>query len=140
MEDCLFCKIAAGQIPSAKICETEKSFAFLDINPIRPGHTLVIPKKHSKNIFEINEDDLTDVVKTVKRVAIAVQESLGAKGVNVLNRNNAVAGQAVPHLHFHVVPRNVSDGLETWHGKKYSDGEMEKTAATIKKLIDPTFE
>ena len=126
--DCLFCKIISGEIPSAKIYEDENIFAFLDINPTNIGHTLVIPKKHSKNIFDIEEKDLHSVMTGVQKISHAIRDAVNADGINVMNNNEPSAGQIIFHTHFHIVPRFSEDGFRHWKGKrKYNDGEMEET-------------
>ncbi len=108
--DCIFCKIVKGEIPSHKVYEDDKTLAFLDINPVHAGHTLVIPKEHSRNIFEIAEDDWVAVQKTVHRVAQAIEKSLDKDGVNLLMNNREHAGQVVDHSHVHLIPRHRGDG------------------------------
>lgn len=125
-DDCIFCKIIKGEIPSSKIYEDENVFAFLDIGPITKGHTLVIPKQHSENIFDISEETLCSVMKVVKKLASVVKEATGSGGIVIGMNNNKVAGQEVPHVHFHIIPRKEGDGLKHWQNGKYDDGEMEE--------------
>jgi len=129
---CIFCKIIAGEIPSYKVYEDENSLAFLDINPVNSGHTLVIPKKHFANIEEVDEQTLCQVVKIVKWVGASLKNNLGAAGYNVLVNNDPAAGQIVPHLHFHVVPRAGDDNLHLWPQKKYKKNEAEEVLNKIK--------
>jgi histidine triad (HIT) family protein len=103
--DCLFCAIVAGRIPSTKVYEDDATFAFMDIAPASDGHLIVVPKRHSKDILEIDADDLSAVVLTGQRLARRVTEVLGADGVNLLNNRGAVAWQSVFHFHLHVIPR-----------------------------------
>ena len=103
--DCIFCAIAAGEIPSFKVYEDELVLAYLDINPFAKGHTLVIPKAHSKGLLDTDEETLAAVIARVKKVAAHVTASLGCDGFNVLQNNGGAAGQTVHHLHFHIVPR-----------------------------------
>ncbi|MEM7813779.1 MAG: HIT family protein [Candidatus Aenigmatarchaeota archaeon] len=114
MADCIFCKIVAGVIPAFKVYEDSETLAFLDINPAAPGHTLVIPKKHAKDIFEIEEPSLRDVAATTKRIAERLRRALGAD-VSVLQNNGRAAGQAIEHLHVHVIPRHAGDRLPLAH-------------------------
>ena len=114
--NCIFCKIVNGEIPSHKVYEDEATLAFLDINPVSDGHTLVIPKKHSENIYDIREDSLQKVALTVQKVAKAVKTAFNADGVNILQANGATAGQAVFHYHVHIVPRKQGDKLPSLHG------------------------
>ena len=122
--DCIFCSILAGDIPSATIYEDDDILAFLDIGPIIKGHTLVIPKKHVETIHEISEEQLTAVMCGVQKVAAAQVKALGAEGVNITQANGSVAGQVVPHLHFHVIPRYADDGHHwNWNAKSYDSPE-----------------
>ena len=110
MADCIFCKIAKKEIPSLKVYEDDFSLAFLDINPAMPGHTLVIPKTHSVNIFDVDDKVLENMIATVKKVADNIHKELRAD-VSVLQNNGRNAEQGVEHLHFHVIPRMHGDGL-----------------------------
>jgi histidine triad (HIT) family protein len=108
--ECAFCKIRDGQIPSFKIYEDQKTLAFMDINPLNPGHCLVATKSHAATIFDADQADLQAAISVVKKVAAAVRSAVRADGVNVLQANGAAAFQSVPHLHFHVIPRFANDG------------------------------
>lgn len=107
--DCVFCKIRDGAIPGVKVFENDRTLAFMDINPVNDGHLLVIPKRHSANIFEIPEDDLAAVALTAKRMAVAVNKALEPEGLNLLESNGRAAGQTVAHFHMHVIPRWAGD-------------------------------
>lgn len=120
---CLFCKIVAGEVPSYKVYEDENVIAFLDIAPVNYGHTLVVPKKHYKNLEELPVDELARVMMVVKKIGKALKDGLGVEGYNVCMNNDPVAGQVVPHIHFHVMPRNAQDGYTLWQGGRYGDGE-----------------
>lgn len=133
--DCIFCKIVAGEIPSYKIYENEKTLAFLDIAPVNPGHVLVIPKKHYVNFEDIPEDELCEVVRAVKKVGQALKSGLGLSGYNVIENNDPIAGQIIPHLHFHIIPRVEGDGLRLWPQSKYGEGEAEEVLGKIKNKI-----
>ena len=130
--DCLFCKIITGEIPGYKVYEDEYTLAFLDINPVNPGHTLVVPKKHVVNIEQADEEILCRVMKTVKKVGLSLKNNLGAPGYNLGLNNDPVAGQLVPHLHIHVVPRLESDGLSLWPQRPYQPGQAEEVLNKIK--------
>ena len=130
--DCLFCKIISGEIPATKIYEDETTLAFLDINPVNPGHTLIIPKKHSRNIFDIEKEDLITVTNNIQKIAKAIKKGLNPEGINILNNNEPVAGQIIFHTHFHIIPRFTGDGLKQWKGTTYSEGESKKVAKEIK--------
>lgn len=128
---CIFCKIVAGEIPSYKVYEDEKVIAFLDINPVSRGHTLVLPKKHFENLENISEDELCKVIKAVKKIGQAIKDGLGVKGYNVTLNNGSVAGQIIEHIHFHIIPRQEGDGLHLWPQKKYKEGEAEEILRKI---------
>lgn len=134
--DCLFCKIVAGEIPSYKVFENNETLAFLDINPVSAGHTLVIPKRHAQNIFDITPEDWAAVSETVRRVAIALERALDADGINLMMNNRGHAGQVVDHPHMHVIPRFRGDGLTHWPHRKYAEDEAEETLAKIHKAAD----
>lgn len=105
MDNCLFCKIIKGEIPSYKIYEDDEVYAFLDISQVTRGHTLVIPKKHYQDIFEIDAKTMAKVYEKVNTLANDICTKLGAKGVNILNNNKEIAGQTVFHFHVHIIPR-----------------------------------
>jgi histidine triad (HIT) family protein len=109
--DCLFCQIVAGELPSQRIAEDERTVAFMDINPATRGHALVIPKAHAVNLLEIEPDDLTAVALAAQLLAKRVPERLGADGVNLLNSCGSAAWQTVFHFHVHVIPRYADDPL-----------------------------
>ena len=109
--DCLFCAIVAGEIPSFKVYEDDFVLAYLDINPFTKGHVLVIPKMHSTGLLDTDDDVLAAVVMRVKKVAAHMKASLSCDGFNILQNNGEAAGQTVKHVHFHIVPRNGTGGL-----------------------------
>lgn len=111
MADCIFCKIAAGEIPSIKVYEDEATLAFMDINPIAEGHLLVIPKTHAATIDTCDDASLAAAMRTVRRVVPAVRKALGVDALNVLQNNGEAAGQSVHHVHFHLVPRRPGDDV-----------------------------
>ncbi len=110
MADCVFCKIRDGQIPSFKIYEDSKTLAFMDINPLNPGHCLVITKTHAATIFDVEVLDLQAAIAAAKKLAVAVKGAVQSDGVNILQANGAAAFQSVPHFHFHIIPRFSNDG------------------------------
>lgn len=128
----LFLKIIAGEIPSEKIYEDEHVYAFLDIRPTVTGHTLVVPKKYSRNIFDANDETLSRTIIGVKKVAEAVKRAMGADGINIISNNEPAAGQLVFHLHFHVIPRYKNDGLEPWHGKEMPPEKLSEVGKKIR--------
>ena len=113
--DCVFCAIADGEIPSFKIYEDESVLAYLDINPVAKGHTLVIPKAHSKGLLDTDDAVLCDVVTKLKKIASHVAFKLGCDGFNIMQNNGDAAGQTVHHLHFHIIPRWSGDPLTFEH-------------------------
>lgn len=135
MENCLFCKIISGEIPSSKVYENENSVAFLDINPVNVGHTLLVPKKHSRNIFDIKEETLKNLMPTLQKISTAVKEGVKADGVNIHINNEPSAGQVVFHTHIHIIPRFENDGIKMWNGKPYENGKMEEVAEKIKSSL-----
>jgi len=135
MSDCIFCKIVEGEIPSDKIYEDETFLAFLDIHPVNPGHTLVIPKKHYPDILDAPAPVLCDLLQVVKKVAAAVQKGTEVQGFNLGVNNGRVAGQIVPHLHFHIMPRREGDGYKLWQGRPYQAGEAADISEKIRKAI-----
>ena len=134
MTDCIFCKIIRGEIPCDKVYENDKVLAFLDISPVNKGHTIVIPKKHSENLLDADEQTLCELIKAVKKLSIAIKKAVKADGINIGINNFKAAGQLVPHFHIHIMPRFENDGLKIdWPTKKLDN--MEKIAESIKKLI-----
>ncbi|MBO4314231.1 MAG: HIT family protein [Desulfovibrio sp.] len=134
--DCIFCAIVSGAIPSSKVFESDTVYAFLDLNPVHKGHTLIIPKKHFKDVTELDTALGRDIFDAMQRVARAVMEATGARGFNVLQNNGRIAGQMVDHLHWHIIPRFADDGLDMWPQGKYgSMDEMNATAAKIAALV-----
>lgn len=109
--ECIFCKIIREEIPCFKVYEDEHTLSFLDINPIAPGHALVIPKFHTPNIYEAPPEWLAHTMATVSRVARAVEASVSPSGINILQANGPGAAQSVFHIHFHIIPREADDGL-----------------------------
>lgn len=112
--DCIFCRIAAGDIPSLKVYEDDYTLVFMDIAKDVDGHMLAIPKKHVKNILDCDEETLQRLMATVKRIANHCVENCGYEGVNLLNASDESAGQSVPHFHIHMIPRKADDGIDAW--------------------------
>lgn len=105
MDNCIFCKIANKEIPGKIVYEDDICLAFLDLSQTTDGHTLVIPKKHFKNILEVDEDILCHLIKITKRLTNQIVTNLNAKGANILTNANEIAGQTVMHFHIHIIPR-----------------------------------
>ena len=127
--DCIFCQIIAGQAPCLKVFEDDRTFAFLDINPRSDGHCLIIPKIHAPTLFDIEEADLVAVIKTARKVALAIRISLSPQGMQVYQLNGKVAMQLVDHFHIHLVPRWKNDEVDLVHGFKAGDKERMKGIA-----------
>jgi histidine triad (HIT) family protein len=109
---CIFCRIAAGELPARIVDEDELTLAFMDIAPATPGHALVIPRAHAEDLLTVDGEDLAAVVGSARRLATRMRERLGAEGVNLLNSSGAVAWQTVFHFHVHVIPRYHGDPLQ----------------------------
>ena len=135
MEECLFCKIVKGELPSSKIYEDEDTLAFLDLFPVNKGHSLVIPKEHYENIFDVPEESLSKISSVMKNVADAVKKGVNADGISIAQSNGKDAGQVISHIHFHVMPRFKDDGLKLWPQGKYEEGEMDKFKEDISKFL-----
>jgi histidine triad (HIT) family protein len=133
--DCIFCKIVAGELPSFKVYEDEKTLAFLDIHPVHAGHTLVAPKKHVLNIFDISPEDWAAVAEVVRMLATVIDKAVDADGVNIAMNNREHAGQVVPHAHVHIIPRFKNDGLKLMPQRSYESGMAEKTAEKIRAVL-----
>lgn len=131
-ENCIFCKIVEGLIPSTKIYENADVLAFLDIQPVHPGHTLVIPKDHFENIYTTPSEAWVRVQIAVKDIALAVKHATGADGINIIVNNESAGGQIVPHTHVHIIPRHNEDGLKQWSQGVYKSAEE---SAEIAKAI-----
>jgi len=132
MSACVFCRIVAGEIPAARVFEDDACLAFLDIGPLQPGHTLLIPKKHYERLTDLPADEMARLGQVLPRLARAVMAATGAAGLNLYQTNGAAAGQVVPHVHFHLIPRRQDDGLGfRWQAGKYGSGEMDSWRARI---------
>ncbi len=131
MDDCVFCKIVKREIPAALIHEDELSLAFLDVNPVNFGHTLLIPKDHHRAMVNVPDELLGELYKTAKRLMLAVREGTKADYVAL-----SVVGVDVPHFHIHLIPRFFNDGLAGfWPTKKYDDNNLNKFAEQIRARV-----
>jgi histidine triad (HIT) family protein len=139
MSDCIFCKIINGEIPSAKVYEDENVFAFLDLSQVTKGHTLVIPKVHKENIYELTEDVASNLFAAVPKVANGIKKAYKPAGLNLLNNNGEFAGQSVFHIHLHLIPRyDKNDGFDAiWktHNDDYTQENLQQIAKTINENI-----
>lgn len=133
MDECIFCKIIKGEIPSHKVYEDENVIAFLDANPTSKGHTLVVPKEHVENIHEASEMDY--MWGAIVEVSNAVKDAFGAEGLNISQNNGEIAGQEVMHMHFHVTPRYTGDEIEIEYDREELE-EGEEIAEQIAENID----
>ncbi len=130
--DCIFCKIVAGDIPCFKLHEDEDSIAFMDINPVNPGHALIVHKAHHRDLFEIPADNIAAVTLTAQRISRAVQATLEPAGMNLLQCNGPAAKQSVMHFHMHVIPRHMADGLTmNW---ELVQGDMDEIGALAERI------
>lgn len=131
-EDCIFCKIISGEIPSFKIYEDDATYAFMDINPAHDGHALVIPKEHAKDLHSVSDEAISKTVITAKKIAAAVEKSINPGGINLVQCNGEAAGQSVFHFHMHVLPRRKGDELKMNWGLK--PGDMEAIGKIAEKI------
>lgn len=135
-DDCIFCKIAKGDIPSATIYETGDFKCILDVAPANRGHALIITKEHYDNIFQLDAETAAKIFSFATVAAKAIKEETGCEGMNVLQNNGAVAGQTVNHFHLHLVPRNEGDGVNmSWTPKETEASEQQALAKAIKSKI-----
>ncbi len=135
MKDCIFCKIVGGEIPADKIYEDKNILAFLDISPVNPGHALVMPKAHYETYLDTPDETLANISKKVKKIAQGIKIATEAEGINIMVNAHKAAGQVVPHLHIHVIPRYLSDGFKHWVGKKSLEDKSKILAEKIKKEL-----
>ncbi|KHE67850.1 HIT family protein [Halobacillus sp. BBL2006] len=138
-QDCIFCKIIDGDIPSAKVYEDEDVYAFLDISQVTKGHTLVIPKQHTQDIYHTDANVAEKLFSRVPKIASALKETYEPVGLNVLNNNEEAAGQSVFHLHIHLIPRyGKQDGFGAkWevHSDDYTSEDLQSIAEEINSNI-----
>ena len=133
--NCIFCKIVKGEVPSFKVYEDKEVLAFLDVSPVNPGHVLVIPKEHFETLLDIPNEKFTNLMPAMKKIAKAIMESMNSKGFNLGMNNYELAGQIVPHAHFHIIPRFKDDGLKHWPNQKFKGIDMKQIEGRIKKEI-----
>lgn len=132
MTNCLFCKIIDRSISAEIVYEDKDVIAFLDINPVNHGHVLVVPKIHAAALWDLDDDACCATMPAIKRVMTVLTQNLGYEGTNLIQNNGKAAGQVVPHVHFHVIPRKANDGFTHWQGQAYGDGEAALWAAKIR--------
>lgn len=132
-DDCVFCAIVAGSVPTAKVMEDEATLAFIPLEPATEGHTLVVPKHHSRNIFDIAPADLERTILMTKAVALRQRERLACAGVSLFQANERAGFQTVFHFHLHVVPRYPGDRVrEAWHSDPVDLAELERVARRLR--------
>ena len=136
MEDCIFCKIVAGDIPAEKVYESEDALAFFSIGPVNPGHTLVIPKAHSRSALTMEGDDFVSLMKYVHMIADAVKNAAKADGVNISFNCEAAAGQEVFHTHVHIIPRYDEDGHVHWPASSYDETRSREIATAMRAQLE----
>lgn len=138
MNDCIFCKIVADEIPSSKVYEDDQVLAFLDISQTTPGHTLLIPKRHVRNVLEMEADLASTTFSRLPKIARALQKATNAVGMNIINNNEEIAGQTVFHAHIHLVPRyDEKDGIKIEYTEHEPDFEaLGELAAQIANEVE----
>jgi histidine triad (HIT) family protein len=135
--DCVFCSIVAGETPANVVFEDERTMAFLDVRPLFPGHTLLVPREHHEALWDLPAEQVDPLFQNARMLSVAIREATGSQGAFVAMNN--IVSQSVPHLHVHVVPRNRKDGLRGffWPRKKYEgDEHAEGTAASIRAAVE----
>ena len=138
MENCIFCNIIAGHIPSSKVYEDDDVMAFLDISQTTKGHTLLVPKEHVRNILDMSEEQATTLFSRLPKLARALYKTTGAVGMNIINNNEEIAGQTVFHAHIHLVPRyDTNDGIKINYTTHEPDFEaLSKLADRISQEVE----
>ncbi len=134
MEDCIFCKIIKGEIPCFKVYEDEKVLAFEDINPVSEGHTLIIPKRHAENLWEISDEDLIAIHLASKRIIQGIKDTLSPIGVAALQLNGRGANQIVMHYHLHLIPRSSGSPELPMTAWELKQGDMDAIGRTAEKI------
>ena len=136
-DDCIFCKIANGDIPSATVYEDDDFRVILDIAPAAKGHALILPKQHYANIWELGEEESKKVLALAAKVTKAQKAALSCDGINVLQNNGTAAGQTVFHFHMHLIPRyDDDDVMIPWNTLSYADGEAQEVCDKIKACME----
>ena len=135
--ECVFCKIVRRELPADIFYEDEHALAFLDARPNVPGHSLVIPKEHVRNIFDADDENLAHVMRAVRKVAPAIRDGVGAKGLHINSNHEEAAGQIVFHLHFHVIPRHDRSEFQFWPQHDEPKEKAASIAAKIREALRP---
>lgn len=135
-ENCIFCKLANGDIPTATVYEDEYLRAIMDAAPANKGHIIILPKSHAANIYELEDEYISRAFVLAKKLAVALKKLTGCDGVNILQNNGEAAGQTVFHFHVHVIPRFKDDDCTiVWKPTSYEDGEASEVAKKIAELL-----
>ncbi len=135
-EDCIFCRIANGEIPSATLYEDERFRVILDLNPANPGHALILPKEHYADVTAIPDEIAAQVLPLGARIGQAMKEALGCDGFNIVQNNGEAAGQTVFHFHVHVIPRYAGEEkMVCWNPGSYAEGEMDEVAEKLRRSL-----
>ncbi len=133
---CIFCRLVAGEIPSARVFEDELTLAFMDLGQVNPGHVLVASKRHAATLFELTPQEAGALMRSAQRVALAIRQAFDPDGVMLLQANGAVAGQTVGHVHLHVVPRHAGDGIDfSWPRKEPGPAALEEYAERLRAAL-----
>lgn len=136
-DDCIFCKIARGQMFCAELFSSDRVLSFLDIAPVNKGHALVLPKDHYETMFDVPAELLGEIMAVQQTLGKAIMRVTGAQGMNVLTNCHRAAGQLVPHVHWHLIPRFEGDGLELWPQGQYRDNEeMNRLAEAVRLAME----
>jgi len=135
MDDCIFCKIIKGELPSYKIYEDDLCLVFLDINPVTNGHALVVTKEHYQTLLDAPEDVLVHLARKIKFIAPFILQGVNSEAFNLTVNNGTIAGQVVPHLHWHIIPRFADNKLPMWPGMSVTADDLNKIQLAIKNQL-----
>ena len=137
MTDCIFCKIIQDEIPRQVLYENETVLVFLNIKPLSPGHALVVPKQHVARITDASADTAAEMMQVIQKIAAPLVEAAGAESFNLVYNHDSVAGQSIPHMHWHIIPRSTGDGLFDWEqdSREYAEGEWEQYGEKIRNAL-----
>lgn len=132
MDDCIFCKVIAGELPCQKVYEDDHVLAFLDIRPINPGHTLLVPKQHAANLLETSLEDAQRLMEVAKKIAPGILKTVGTESFNLAVNNGRSSGQVVFHTHMHIMPRFPADGYAAWQRQDDKHDDLASMAEKIR--------
>lgn len=134
--ECIFCKLIAGEIPAARVCEDELTIAFMDIGQVNPGHVLVASKRHAETLFDLEPAEASAIMQTAQRIAHAVRDAFDPPGLTLLQANGKASDQTVRHVHMHVVPRHAQDGIAlSWPRKNPPLAQLEEYATVLSRAL-----